>query len=91
MKDPLVLIVKNFLDSKLVPGKPLLLGYSGGPDSKALLYLLLQCRHFYPIDLHVAHVNHGWRPESREEAEILQGEAASLGLSWNGSKAARLQ
>lgn len=46
----------------------MLLALSGGPDSTALYHLLLQKK----IDFHVAHVNHGWRFESEEEASILK-------------------
>lgn len=58
--------------------KPLLLGYSGGPDSKALLYALLECG----VRPALAHVDHGWRPESGEEALLLQEEAKRLGLPF---------
>ncbi len=59
---------------------PLLLGYSGGPDSKALLYALFEAG-IQP--LHLAHVDHGWREESSQEAEELQREAESLGLPFH--------
>jgi tRNA(Ile)-lysidine synthase len=62
---------------------PLLLGYSGGPDSKALLYGLLDagCNM-----LHLAHVDHGWRAESAEEALLLQKEAETLGLPFYSTR-----
>lgn len=56
-----------------------MLGYSGGPDSKALLYALLECG----VKPHLAHVDHGWREESGEEAEQLRGEAAMLGCPFH--------
>ena len=59
---------------------PLLLGYSGGPDSKALLYALVEAG-IQP--LHLAHVDHGWRAESSQEAADLQREAESLGLPFH--------
>ncbi len=80
MKDYLLLGVRKFLETRLLPGKPVLLGYSGGPDSKALLYLLMECRRFFALDLHLAHVDHGWREESGEEALEIQAEADRLGL-----------
>jgi len=55
-----------------------LLGYSGGPDSKALLYALLEGG----VVPHLAHVDHGWREESREEAVLLEEEAKSLGCPF---------
>ncbi len=69
--------VKSFLETRLIPDKPVLLGYSGGPDSKALLTLLLACG----LRLHIAHVDHGWREESKEEAEAIKQEAKSLGIT----------
>ena len=51
------------------PNRPrLLLGFSGGPDSMALFRLLVA--ETYPFE--VAHIDHGWRPESRQEAEELE-------------------
>lgn len=82
MRDRLLLAVRKFLESRIIAGRPVLLGYSGGPDSKALLYLLLECRRFFPIEVHLAHVDHGWRKESREEAVGLQDEARRLGLPF---------
>lgn len=80
MKDPLVQIVRDFLSPRWQPGKPLLLGYSGGPDSKALLYLLLECRSVLPIEIRLVHIDHGWRSESAFEAEEICKEAERLGL-----------
>lgn len=83
MKDLLLLSVKRFLEERLKPNQPLIIGYSGGPDSKALLYLLLDCRRFFPLDLHLAHIDHSWRPESRQEAMDLQAEAKKLALPFH--------
>ncbi|MCP5469990.1 MAG: tRNA lysidine(34) synthetase TilS [Chlamydiales bacterium] len=47
---------------------PLLLALSGGPDSMALYHLLKSSGH--PFE--VAHIDHGWREESREEAAHLE-------------------
>lgn len=82
MKDLLSLSVRKFLEARLVPCRPILLGYSGGPDSTALLHLLLGCRQFSSFELHLAHVDHGWREESKREAEELQREAERLGLPF---------
>lgn len=82
MKDPLLLTVRKFLEPRVIQGRPVLLGYSGGPDSKALLHLLLDCRRFFPFELHLAHVDHGWREESAREALELQKEAEGLRLPF---------
>ncbi len=83
MKDLLLLSLKKFLNSRLIPNQPLLVGYSGGPDSKALLYLLMECRRFFSFKLHVAHVDHGWRAESGLEAREIQEEAKRLSVTFH--------
>ncbi len=67
--------LKNYWDGK----SPLLLGYSGGPDSKALLYALFES---VGPHLHVAHIDHGWREESRAEAEQIREEIFDLKLPF---------
>lgn len=72
--------VKDFLAAHWDRKSPLLIGYSGGPDSKALLYSLVEsgC-----ATLHIAHVDHGWREESGKEAEAIQKEAALLNIPFH--------
>lgn len=70
--------VQNFLEKSWDKKSPLLLGYSGGPDSKALLYLLLKAK----VPLHLAHVDHGWREESALQALELEDEAKRLDLPF---------
>ena len=72
MKKRTLKTVKDFLTFRLKVGGKLLLGLSGGPDSLALFHLLLECRPFLDFQLHVAHIDHGWRKESKQEAETLQ-------------------
>jgi tRNA(Ile)-lysidine synthase len=72
-------LTQAFLDVHWDRTRPLLLGYSGGPDSKALLYALLECG----VVPHLAHVDHGWREESALEAETLRAEAAKLGCPFH--------
>ena len=71
--------VKHFLGIHHLPEKALLLGFSGGPDSLALLHLLLEC----DVDLHVAHIDHGWRAESEEDAKRLKQEVEMLKLPFH--------
>lgn len=64
-------------------GDRLIVGVSGGVDSMVLLHLLDACREAFDLSLIVAHVNHGLRPvESEKEAELVQKEAARLGLPF---------
>lgn len=72
--------VDEFLKAQWDGDRPLLLGYSGGPDSKALLYSLLE---WGVKKLHLAHVDHGWREESAIEAEELRKEAHHLGCPFH--------
>ena len=67
----------------------LLLAVSGGPDSMALMHLALRWRS-HP-QLSVATVDHGFRVESRAEAEQVAHWAATAGLPhhllvWQGEK-----
>ncbi len=76
--------VKKFIEKEWDRKSPLLLGYSGGPDSKALLYSLLQTEAAKVI--HLAHVDHGWREESASEASALAEEAAALNLPFHTTR-----
>ncbi len=84
MHDPLVSHLKNFLKKQLRPKQgPLLLGFSGGTDSLALLHLLLACQKELAFELHLAHVDHGWREESGSEAKGLQKLAQQFSLPFH--------
>jgi len=54
----------------------LLVAVSGGPDSVALLDLLVLCRDDARLDLTVAHVDHGIHPESGAVADRVRALAA---------------
>lgn len=76
----------HFLTEHLNPDKPVLLALSGGPDSLALLYLLLECQKKRPFALNLAHVDHGWREESEQEAKQLHELALHLHLPFHLKK-----
>lgn len=63
--------LREFLKKNVEPNPKLLLGLSGGIDSLALFYLLLELRKHYPLELHAIYIDHGWRKESKEEAKQL--------------------
>lgn len=79
----LVKSVKDFLEDHFIPGKGILLGFSGGGDSLALLDLLFECRNFFSLEIHLAHVDHKWREESTRQAEDLKRHAAERGLPFH--------
>ena len=60
---------------------------SGGPDSVAMLHGLLELKDALGISLAVAHLDHGFRDESAEEAEFVRRMAESLGLPFYTEKA----
>ncbi|MDJ0652044.1 MAG: tRNA lysidine(34) synthetase TilS [Simkaniaceae bacterium] len=76
-------IVKDFLTPRLEKGVKLLLGFSGGPDSMALLHFLLEAQQELDFSLHLAHVDHGWREESKKEAQVLNDLAKQLKLPFH--------
>ncbi len=75
--------LKNFLYENLDPRRPILLAYSGGIDSSCLLDLLLKFKKESEIDLHVAHVDHGWREESYLQALEIKKKMEGLKISFH--------
>lgn len=53
-----------------------MVGYSGGRDSKALLYALHALKPPFPTI--IVHINHGWRKEADQEEKEIRKEAAFL-------------
>jgi tRNA(Ile)-lysidine synthase len=86
MKDPFVYSVRRFLEECLEPHDIILLAFSGGPDSSALLEALLESIPRFPLQIHVAHVDHGWREESREEAMLLKERVESKGVFFHHTR-----
>lgn len=81
------------LFSELGPLRRILVAVSGGPDSMALMGLLARWQEGAGAEaqLHVATVDHGLRPQSSEEADIVAAQAARFGLRhhrlrWTGDK-----
>ncbi len=80
--------------SCLDPFPTALLAVSGGPDSMALMRLArrwLTLKSRSPSDIAVATVDHGLRPESKDEAAFVAKHASDLGfshatLAWTGEK-----
>ncbi|MBP1465649.1 tRNA lysidine(34) synthetase TilS [Candidatus Chloroploca sp. M-50] len=58
----------------------LLVAVSGGPDSLVLLHLLTKLRAQGGSQLHVAHLDHGIRPEAAAEAQYVATLAATWGV-----------
>ena len=84
------------LDALIEPGSTLGLAVSGGPDSLALLLLAAAAR---PGEVEAATVDHGLRPESRDEAEHGRRHSATgssvphstLAIEWDFPPASAIQ
>lgn len=65
---------------KKYPVRRVLIGLSGGPDSMALFHLLVSMPK--RLEIGVAHVDHGWRAESKNEALFVEKLAEQYGLPF---------
>ena len=77
-------VVKTFAQSlqrfPLQPGDKIVVAVSGGADSVCLLHLLRQLSTRRAFTLHVAHLNHGFRPEASREADFVQRLCENWGI-----------
>ena len=70
--------------TSLDDGATILVSVSGGADSVALLDLAVREARSRRWRLHVLHVDHGWRPDSGDDARFVRELARSLGLPSSG-------
>jgi tRNA(Ile)-lysidine synthase len=78
----LVQRVRQFLRLAFAGGRPhLLVGYSGGQDSVALLLVLRELERVGACHLSVVHVDHALRPDSAEAAERAVAVGVGLGVA----------
>jgi tRNA(Ile)-lysidine synthase len=64
----------------LPPRARIVVGVSGGRDSVALLHALGALQPAWGWTLHAAHLDHGLRPESRDDAEFVRSLASEWGV-----------
>ncbi|MEW6097149.1 MAG: tRNA lysidine(34) synthetase TilS [bacterium] len=64
----------------LKEGDKVVIGISGGPDSVALLHILLRLQQRFKLTLLLAHLNHLLREEAKQEALFVEKMAESLKL-----------
>src|SRR2546423_3577566 len=69
------------------PGERVVVGVSGGPDSLALLSVLREILPVVPLHLTVAHFDHGWRADSREDRDFVASTAARWGSALRTARA----
>ena len=78
--------VKRYsMEDKIAGG--VLVGFSGGPDSLLLLYLLLRYKKEHPFALAAVHVHHGIRGEAADrDAMFAQNVCEDLGVEFIAQK-----
>lgn len=62
----------------------IVLGISGGPDSMALLTIMLKLKEELDLVLVVAHVNHNVRLESKIEEDYVKEYSNKVGVIFEG-------
>src|SRR5574344_199773 len=73
----------NFLTKEIFRyGDTVVVGCSGGPDSMALLHLLLKIKKEMDIAIICCHVNHNVRKESITEMEFLRKYCLNHGVEF---------
>ncbi len=77
-------ILKTIQQEKLLQaGEKVLIGVSAGPDSMALLHVLVRLAPDLGITLAAAYVNHGLRPQEAEnEKNLVETEARCAGIDF---------
>jgi tRNA(Ile)-lysidine synthase len=80
MSHPFVEAVRDTIEREgLLPrGSAVVVGVSGGPDSMALWRALLDLRQDLGITVRAAHLDHGWRDDSADDAAFV----AEWGRAW---------
>jgi tRNA(Ile)-lysidine synthase len=72
-------IIKHGL---LSHGDPVLIAFSGGPDSLALLHIVNKLKDKYDIKLAAAHLDHGIRPASAKDREFCHEICQKLHIKF---------
>ncbi|HLW60108.1 MAG TPA: tRNA lysidine(34) synthetase TilS [bacterium] len=68
-------------------GETVIVAASGGPDSTALVYLLAELRDDLLLTIHLAHLNHGLRPDAVEDAAFVAAMSRALRLGCHAASA----
>ena len=79
MKEKVLSVIREY---NLIKEKEnIVIGVSGGPDSMALLYVLLEIRTLLNFNIHIAHVNHGVRGEEAKNDQLFVEDRKSTRLN----------
>ena len=64
----------------------IIIAVSGGPDSVCLLHLFWRLKKNLPLDINIAHVNHGLRKESKKDLDFVNKLGEKLNLPVHSCK-----
>jgi len=83
--DPIARVRQTLTERNLLPpeGGLVVVGYSGGADSTALLHILTQLQAELMIRVHAGHLHHGMRPEADQDVEICQTVCKAIGVPFH--------
>ncbi len=80
----LTALVRREAEAAGLCGRRILVAVSGGPDSVALFHMLAGLREERRLELHLCHVDHGWRRKSAaHEAALCARLAREAGVGWS--------
>ena len=80
--------VEKFLNKYQIQNKKAIVGFSAGPDSVTLAFILSELAKKYNLQLILAYFNHNWRPdEALEELEFAKVFANKIGAKFYSEKA----
>ncbi|MEC9308950.1 MAG: tRNA lysidine(34) synthetase TilS [Chloroflexota bacterium] len=75
------IVLGSLRSSGVSENSKIVIGVSGGPDSTALLLSLHRIKNVYPINLHIAHLNHDFRGQEADDDEMFVRKLAeSMGI-----------
>ncbi len=81
MKNKVLSIIKEH--DLIKENENIVIGVSGGPDSMALLHVLLEIRDSIDFNIYIAHLNHGVRGiEARNDQLFVEKQAKKLNLPY---------
>jgi tRNA(Ile)-lysidine synthase len=88
--DTFSLITPEQISHTIPSNSTLIVGLSGGPDSVCLLHLLTQLKVSHQLTIIAAHLDHGWRAESAQDAQWCQTLCNKLNVTFVSSHASSL-
>lgn len=81
MRKKVLSVIKKY--NLIKKSENIVVGVSGGPDSMALLYMLIELKKEIDFNIYIAHVNHGVRgKDALEDQSFVKRQAERLNLPY---------